>query len=93
MRYLLFASEQYYPFGGSHDLIEVSDDLEELIALGRRLIAVGRGLIVDESLQSADWWHVYDCFDRRIVAGSRGQGWRPALRALNQRFQTIFDLA
>lgn len=68
MRYLLFASEAFYPSGGAHDLIEVSDDPAKLIARGRRLTS-------DESFNAAEWWHVYDCCDRRIVAGSREQGY------------------
>lgn len=50
-RYLLFAGTQYYPCGGWRDLIESSDDLQELKV----------------RVDGWDWWHIVDTTTGRVI--------------------------
>lgn len=55
-RYLLFASDDYYPTGGGFDLQQASDNIETLARLGS-----GNG---------NHWWHIVDLHTHQIVAGN-----------------------
>lgn len=51
-RYLLFAGHNYYPAGGTNDLVGAFDTYEQ---------AVERGQAGDATFASPfDWWHVFD---------------------------------
>ena len=71
-RYILFGGDDTdYSSGGWHDLIDQSDDRDEMIQLGK--------IITPDY-----WWHVVDMDSGKIIAGSKVQAeTAPALDPLN----------
>jgi hypothetical protein len=49
---MLFAGNQYYPSGGTDDLVAMSDSIDEL---REKLEEYGK------EWHGCDWWHIWDC--------------------------------
>ncbi len=73
MRYLLFAGEYYYPSGGAHDLIGVTDSVESAQIVARDITMMKRRGS-SWPYQKYDWAHVYDTADRKVVFDAQVDG-------------------
>lgn len=59
-RYLLFAGESYYPFGGWEDFRDSFDSITEATEAAGKL--------------GSDWWHVVDSVTGQIVEQGESEG-------------------
>ena len=63
-RYMLFGGQAYYASGGFHDYLGSFGDLEKAVAYASS--------IMDDVI---DWWHIFDCEERKCVACSEYQAY------------------
>jgi hypothetical protein len=67
-RFILLGGDTYYAAGGFNDFISSFDSLDDAVAEARLRESF-------RSIDSFDWWHVWDCVTNSVVAKSERQAY------------------
>jgi hypothetical protein len=72
--YLLFAGYKYYARGGFFDLVNLSENLEDLKTLIRKHPEHDRyrEVKVNDKWEEVEWWHIFDTGTNKVVDRHQG---------------------
>ena len=67
-RFILLGGQTHYAHGGFNDFVSSHDSVDAAVAEARRRESL-------RSMDSFDWWHVWDCVTNSVVAKSESQAY------------------